>query len=58
MVWEGHVVRIGTGEGRTGFWCGDLMERNHFEDLRTDGKIILKYFFKNCYGDMDWIGLV
>jgi hypothetical protein len=34
------------------------MERNHFEDLRTDGKIILKRFFKNWYGGMDWIDLV
>ena len=27
----------------TGFWCGDLMGRGHFEDLGLDGKIILKW---------------
>ena len=26
----------------TGFWCGDLRERNHLEDLGIDGMIILK----------------
>jgi hypothetical protein len=23
-------------------WCPDLMERDHLQDLRVDGKIILK----------------
>jgi len=30
-----------TREVRTGFWWGDLKEREHFEDLRLDGRIIL-----------------
>jgi hypothetical protein len=31
---------------RTGFWCGNLRERDHTEDLRVDGKIILKWILK------------
>jgi len=27
----------------TGLWCGNLKERNHLEDLREDGRIILRY---------------
>jgi hypothetical protein len=30
------------GEVHTGFWWGDLMTRDHFEDLGIDGRIILK----------------
>jgi len=33
-----------TGEVRTGFWWGDLMERDHLENLSID-RIILKYIF-------------
>jgi hypothetical protein len=25
-----------------GFWCGDLKERNHLEDLVVNGRIMLK----------------
>jgi hypothetical protein len=35
-VWE-------TGECIQGCGWGDLGERNHFENLDTDGKIILKW---------------
>ena len=34
----------------TGFWWGDLRERDHLEDLRVDGSIILKWTFKNGMG--------
>jgi hypothetical protein len=35
MWWE-------TGEVRTEFWWGDLMERDPFGDLGIDGRIIFK----------------
>jgi len=46
MRWAGHVARMGKGEGHTGFWCGDLMERDHFEELGANGRIILKWVSK------------
>ena len=50
-VWE-------TGEMNTGFWWGDLMERDHLEDLGICGMIILKLTFKIVgWGGMDWIAL-
>ena len=58
MIWEGHILPMVKEDVRTGFWCRDLMERIHFEDLRTDERIILKRVFKNWYGGMDWIDLV
>jgi hypothetical protein len=30
----------------TGFWAGDLMERDHLGDPGLDGRIILKCNFK------------
>jgi hypothetical protein len=41
MRWAGHVARVG-GEVHTGFWWGNLRERDHWEDLGVDGKIISK----------------
>ena len=32
----------GKGEACTGFWWGNLGERDHWGDLGVDGKIILK----------------
>jgi hypothetical protein len=42
MRWAGHVASIGTDEGYTGFWCGNLMERDHFGGPGVDGRIILR----------------
>jgi len=33
-----------------GFWCGNLKERDHLEDLGIDARIILKCIFKNLDG--------
>ena len=40
-----------------GFWCGNLRERDLFEDLGVDGRIILKWTFKKQNGRA-WIGFI
>jgi hypothetical protein len=35
----------GRGDVHTGFWWGNLKERDHLEDLAVDGRIILKSIF-------------
>jgi len=42
----GTLVR---GEVYTGFWFGNLRERDHSEDTGIDGKIILKWI-------LNWVG--
>jgi len=42
------VALRGAGEVHTGFWWGDLMERDHLKDLGVDERIILKWIFKKC----------
>ena len=46
MRWASHVARMGRGEVYTGFWCGNLWERNHVEDPGIDGRIILRWIFR------------
>jgi hypothetical protein len=41
MRWAWHVAPMGRGKVYTGFWWGNLKERNHFEDSGVDGSIIL-----------------
>jgi hypothetical protein len=41
MRWAGHVARMGKGEPCTGFWWGNLRERDHWGDPGVDGMIIL-----------------
>jgi hypothetical protein len=36
----------GKEEVHIGFWWGNLSERGNFEDVRVDGRILLKYVFK------------
>jgi len=58
MIWAGHVARIGgREEAYTGFWWGNLRERNHLEDPDLDGMIILRRIFSKLDGGMDWIDL-
>jgi hypothetical protein len=33
----------------TGFWLGNLRERDHLEDPGVDGRIILRWMFRKCY---------
>jgi hypothetical protein len=47
MRWAGHVARMeGKGEVCTGFWWGNLRERDRWGDPSVDGRIILEWIFK------------
>ena len=46
MGWAGHVRVWGRGEVCTGFWLGNLRERDHWEDTDVDGRIILRWIFR------------
>jgi hypothetical protein len=36
MGWAGHIARMGRGEAYTGFWWGNLWERDHLGDPGID----------------------
>jgi hypothetical protein len=47
------------GAVHTGFWWGNLRERDCLKDPNVDGRIILSWIFKKWnVGGMDWIELV
>jgi hypothetical protein len=41
---------MGKGEMHTEYWCGNLRERNHFEDPDLDVRIILRWIFRRWDG--------
>jgi hypothetical protein len=43
MRWTGHVARIREREAYTGFWWGNLKEKDHMGDPGLDGMIILTF---------------
>jgi hypothetical protein len=43
---------LGKGEVCTGFWWGNLRERDHWGDPDVDGRIILRLIFRNWEGVM------
>jgi hypothetical protein len=49
-VWE-------TGDVHTGFWWGDLRERDHLEDLSVEVIMLLKWICKKLEGEA-WTGLI
>jgi hypothetical protein len=49
--WAGHVADNGGKEGHRGLWCGNLMERDHVEDLGLDGRRALRLIFKIWDGE-------
>jgi hypothetical protein len=40
--WAGHVARLGRGESYVGFEGEKLIERNYFQELGMDGRLIRK----------------
>ena len=42
----GHVARMEGGQVHTAFSWGNLREKDHLQDLRINGWIILKWIFK------------
>jgi hypothetical protein len=49
----------GRGEAYTGFWWGNLSERDHSGDPDANGRIILRWIFRKWdLVRMDWIELV
>jgi hypothetical protein len=52
----GYVARLGRKEACTGFWLGNMRERDRLGDPVVDGTIILRWVFRNW--DMGvWSGL-
>jgi hypothetical protein len=47
MRLAGHVARMGGGDAYTGFWWGNLVERDHLGDPGVNGSIILRWIFSN-----------
>jgi hypothetical protein len=41
---------MGRGELHTGFWWGDLREKDRVKDLGVDGRSILKWVLKKWDG--------
>jgi len=37
---------MGIGDAYTGFWLGNLRERDHLEGSVLDGRIILRWIFR------------
>jgi hypothetical protein len=52
-----HVWGERRGEEHTGFWWGDLRERDHLDDISMDGIMILKWFFRKWGRGLDSIHL-
>jgi hypothetical protein len=50
MSWGGGIWRVwGRGEVCTGFWRGNLRERDHWGGPDIDGRIILRWIFRSMF---------
>jgi len=50
MRWARHVALWGRVVLHTGFWWGNLRERNHMEDPGIDRRIILRWIIRDGDG--------
>jgi hypothetical protein len=55
--WVWHVACIWERRGARRGLVVKPGGRNHLEDPGVDGRMILKWFFENWDGDMDWMDL-
>jgi len=46
MRWAGLIARMGRRDVYTGFWWGNLRERDHFEDPDADARKMLRWNFE------------
>ena len=50
-----------TGKMHTGFWWGEMRERDHLKDVGADGTIIIKWIFKTwdeeAWTELIWLGI-
>jgi hypothetical protein len=46
MRWERHVARMGRREACTGFWWGNLREKDQWGDPGVDGRVVLRWLVR------------
>ena len=57
MGWACSMYGGGRGEVYTGFWWGNLKERDHLEDPGIDRRTILRWIFRKWDGRA-WTGSI
>ena len=50
MRWAGNVARTERGEAYTGYWWGNLRDRDHLGDPGVDGRVTLRWIFRKWDG--------
>jgi hypothetical protein len=59
--WAGHVASMWRGEAYTGFWWGNLRERDHLGDPGVEGRVILRWIFRKLevgvWTGSSWLGI-
>jgi hypothetical protein len=58
IKWVGHVALMGERKGHTGFWWGNMRERDYLGDPGVYRRIILRWvFWKWNVGAWTWTDL-